>query len=47
MLNSLAITTSSLSLHPSHTLPEKIQGAASASFFAIEMVYQEIEDCVL
>ncbi|KAJ5618236.1 4-hydroxyphenylpyruvate dioxygenase [Penicillium herquei] len=44
--NPLAITTSSLGLHPSHTLPEKIQ-AASSSFCAIEIVYQELEDYAL
>ncbi|KAJ5728755.1 4-hydroxyphenylpyruvate dioxygenase [Penicillium malachiteum] len=45
--NPLAITTSSLGLHPSHTLPEKIQAAASASFYAIEIAYQELEDYAL
>lgn len=40
--NHLAITTSSLGLHPSHTLPEKIQAAASNGFFSIEIIYQEI-----
>jgi sugar phosphate isomerase/epimerase len=33
-----------LGLHPSHTLPEKIHAAASASFSAIEIVYKELED---
>lgn len=45
--NPLAITTSSLGLHPSHTLPEKIEAAASASFSAVEIVYQELEDYAL
>ncbi|KAJ5100173.1 4-hydroxyphenylpyruvate dioxygenase [Penicillium angulare] len=45
--NSLAISTPSLGLHPSHTLPEKIEAAASASFSAIEVVYQELEDYAL
>ncbi|RAK91112.1 putative 4-hydroxyphenylpyruvate dioxygenase [Aspergillus costaricaensis CBS 115574] len=45
--NPLAITTSSLGLHPSHSLTEKIRAAASASFFAIEIVYQELEDYAL
>lgn len=45
--NSLAITTPSLGLHPSHTLPEKIQSAASASFSLIEIAYQELEDYAL
>ncbi|KAJ5731836.1 4-hydroxyphenylpyruvate dioxygenase [Penicillium malachiteum] len=44
--NPLAITTSSLGLHPSHTLAEKIQ-AASTSFSAIEIAYQELEDYAL
>lgn len=47
MLNPLAITTSSLGLHPSHIPPEKILAAASASFSAIEIVYQDIEYCGL
>lgn len=48
LFKSLAITTSSLGLHPSHVLPEKIQAAAaSASFSAIEIVYQELEDYAL
>ncbi|KAJ5104919.1 hypothetical protein NUU61_002266 [Penicillium alfredii] len=41
---SLAITTSSLGLHPSHSLPEKIKAAASNGFSLIEIVYQEIDD---
>lgn len=45
--NPLAITTSSLGLHPSHSLPEKIYAAASASFSAIEIVYKELEDYAL
>ena len=45
--NALAITTSSLGLHPSHSLPEKIHAAASANFSAIEIVYQELEDYAL
>lgn len=45
--NPLAITTSSLGLHPSHALPEKIQAAASGSFSAIEIVYQDLEDYAL
>lgn len=45
--NPLATTTSSLGLHPSHTLPEKIQAAASAQFSAIEVIYQELEDYAL
>ncbi|GAT24213.1 hypothetical protein RIB2604_01800380 [Aspergillus luchuensis] len=42
--NPLAITASSLDLHPSHSLPERIRAAASASSLAIETVYQELED---
>lgn len=42
--NPLAITTSSLGLHPLHSLPEKIEAAASNGFSYIEVVYQEIED---
>ncbi|KAJ5127545.1 hypothetical protein N7448_008324 [Penicillium atrosanguineum] len=42
--NQLAITTPSLGLHPSHTLPEKIQAAASNGFSFIEILYQEIVD---
>lgn len=45
--NPLAITTSSLGLHTSHTLPEKIHAAASASFSAIEISYKELEDYAL
>lgn len=42
--NPLAITTSSLGLHPSHSLPEKVQAAASNGFSSIEIVYQEVVD---
>ncbi|KAJ5677479.1 uncharacterized protein N7477_003112 [Penicillium maclennaniae] len=42
--NQLAITTPSLGLHPSHTLPEKIQAAASNGFALIEILYQDIVD---
>lgn len=43
--NRLAITTSSLGLHPSHSLPEKIEAAAPNGFSSLEIVYQEIVDC--
>jgi sugar phosphate isomerase/epimerase len=42
--NLLAITTPSLGLHPSHTLPEKIKAAASSGFSFIEILYQELVD---
>lgn len=45
--NPLAITASSLDLHPSHSLPERIRAAASASSLAIETVYQELEEYAL
>lgn len=45
--NPLAISTTCLGLHPSHSLPEKIQAAAANSFSAIEIVYQELEDYAL
>ncbi|KAL4876861.1 xylose isomerase-like protein [Aspergillus karnatakaensis] len=44
LANPLAITTSSLGLHPSHTLPEKLTAAASTGFTSIEIVYQELLD---
>ncbi|OQD78511.1 hypothetical protein PENDEC_c001G00769 [Penicillium decumbens] len=40
--NHLAISTSSLGQQLSHTLPEKIQAAASNGFSSIEIIYQEI-----
>ncbi|OJJ06487.1 hypothetical protein ASPVEDRAFT_200467 [Aspergillus versicolor CBS 583.65] len=42
--NPLAITTSSLGLHPSHSLPEKVHAAASTGFSSLEIVYQEVVD---
>lgn len=42
--NTLAITTSSLGLAPSHSLPEKIEAAAANGFSSIEVVYQELTD---
>ncbi|EPQ59453.1 xylose isomerase-like protein [Gloeophyllum trabeum ATCC 11539] len=42
-VNRLAIATCSLGLHPSHTLPLKIQSAASAGFAGIELFYSDLQ----
>ncbi|KAL5337256.1 xylose isomerase-like protein [Aspergillus crustosus] len=42
--NPLAITTTSLGLAPSHSLPEKITATAANGFTSIEIVYQELVD---
>ncbi|OJJ83696.1 sugar phosphate isomerase/epimerase family protein [Aspergillus glaucus CBS 516.65] len=41
--NKLAISTSSLGLHPSHTLDQKIQAAAQHGFEGIEIVYGDLK----
>lgn len=41
--NRLAISTSSLGLHPSHTLDQKIQAAAQHGFEGIEIVYGDLK----
>lgn len=39
----MAISTSSLGLHPSHTLDQKIQAAAQHGFEGIEIVYGDLK----
>lgn len=41
--NKLAISTSSLGLHPSHTLDQKIQAAAQHGFEGIEIAYGDLQ----